>query len=398
MKELVADLVDSIDPLVLARRVAEQACLLLPNVDGAVVVVLRDDEPEVVSAHGVLAPLLGTAPPVHLTLTGCDELPGGHRSGSVLSTPLLRDSVVFGWVSIVSAERGTLDGDHTTIMAAAGRFISTLLTADVELATQLDDLLRHTPDVVEPTAHFLAALVAPRAAARRRSRAEIEDVSDNEQLRAVFQPVRNLRDMQIVGFEGLCRFADGDKTSPDQWFAKAHQVGRGADLEIQALRVVLAAARDIPRQFELAVNLSPTTAIQPAAQQLLRSAGRRITLELTEYEQVTDAVYPELEAMRRDGIRLAVDDTGAGFSNLNRILRLRPDIIKFDRELTVDVHHDPARQALATALVYFAREIGALTVAEGIENEEQYTTLRDLGIQYGQGFFLGLPQPATPSA
>lgn len=395
MKELVADLVGSIDPLALALRVAEQACLLLPDVDGAVVVVLRDDGPEVVSAHGGLTPLLGTTPPAHLTLAGGDEVADQHDAGSVLSTPLLRNAVVFGWVSIVSAERGALDGDHAKIMTAAGRFISTILTADSALATQLDELLGNTPDVVEPAARFLAALVAPRAAARRQLRAEIEDISEAEQLRAVFQPVRNLRDMQIIGYEGLCRFADGHKTSPDQWFAKAHLVGRGTDLEIQALRVVLAAARDIPRQFEISVNLSPTTAIQPAAQQLLRSAGRRITLELTEYEQVTDPMYPELEALRREGIRLAVDDTGAGFSNLNRILRLRPEVIKFDRELTVDIHHDPARQALATALVYFAREIGALTVAEGIENEEQHRVLRDLGIHYGQGFFLGPPQPVT---
>ncbi len=357
------------------------------------VVVRFDDGPQVVSAHGVLTPLLGMAPPAHLTLTEDGGLPAEHDAGAVLSAPFLRDSVVLGWVSIVSAEGDALDDNHAVIMAAACRFISIILTADIELATHLDELLSSTPDVIDPAARFLAALVAPRAAARRQVRADIADVSDDEQLRAVFQPVRNLLDLQIVGFEGLCRFADGHKTSPDTWFAKAHRVGRGTDLELQALRAVLTAAREIPQQFDIAVNLSPTTAIQPAAQQLLRSAGRQITLELTEHEQVTGPMYPELESLRRDGIRLAVDDTGAGFSNLNRILRLRPDVIKFDRELTIDVHRDPARQALATALVYFAREIGAVTVAEGIENEDQHRTLRDLGIHYGQGYFLGPPRP-----
>ena len=91
----------------------------------------------------------------------------------------------------------------------------------------------------------------------------------------------------------------------------------------------------------------------------------------------------------------AVDDAGSGFAGLTTILRLRPDIIKLDRELTAGLESDPIRRALAAALSHFAQEIGAITVAEGIENDQQLRHLRDLGFKYGQGFALGRPKPMS---
>jgi EAL domain-containing protein (putative c-di-GMP-specific phosphodiesterase class I) len=91
------------------------------------------------------------------------------------------------------------------------------------------------------------------------------------------------------------------------------------------------------------------------------------------------------------GVRLAIDDTGAGFASFAHILKLAPEIIKLDRELTSGIDHDPVRAALATALVSFASQLGTEIIAEGIETAAELEVLRNLGIRYGQGYFLFRP-------
>ena len=134
-------------------------------------------------------------------------------------------------------------------------------------------------------------------------------------------------------------------------------------------------------------------------------------MELTEEARVDD--YPRLsralDQMRRMGVRLAIDDTGAGFASLAHILKLVPEFIKLDRELTSGIDHDPVRIALATALVSFASGLGAEIIAEGIETTEELEVLQGLDIRYGQGFLLcrptsidlipaGLPREVWPAS
>jgi EAL domain-containing protein (putative c-di-GMP-specific phosphodiesterase class I) len=97
--------------------------------------------------------------------------------------------------------------------------------------------------------------------------------------------------------------------------------------------------------------------------------------------------------LRLRGIRIAVDDTGAGYAGLHRILTLCPHILKLDTTLTRGIDIDPIRRALATALVTFAGEIGASIIAEGIETPEELTMLRQIGISWAQGYHLGRPGP-----
>ena len=95
------------------------------------------------------------------------------------------------------------------------------------------------------------------------------------------------------------------------------------------------------------------------------------------------------------GVRLAIDDTGAGFASLAHILKLAPDLIKLDRELTSGIDRDPVRCAPGAALVSFASRIGAEIIAEGIETASELEVLRGLGIRYGQGFLLCRPTSAN---
>lgn len=144
------------------------------------------------------------------------------------------------------------------------------------------------------------------------------------------------------------------------------------------------------------MNLGPEAlASGEAVQLLLESEPSRIIVELTEQVRVDD--YPRLDTairrLRRHGARLAIDDTGAGFSSLAHILKLAPDVIKLDRALTTGIDADPVRRALASALVTFAGQTRSEIVAEGIETEGELSMLSELGIRFGQGYFLGRPCP-----
>src|SRR5436190_505292 len=122
--------------------------------------------------------------------------------------------------------------------------------------------------------------------------------------------------------------------------------------------------------------------------------GRRLVIELTEHARIPDYQQASsvIDALRAKGIRLAVDDAGAGWASFRHVLSLRPDIIKMDRSLTRGVDVDPARRALAMALAIFAGEVGATVVAEGVETEGEVRALRLAGIHRGQGFVLAPPQ------
>jgi GAF domain-containing protein len=150
----------------------------------------------------------------------------------------------------------------------------------------------------------------------------------------------------------------------------------------------------MPAGAFIAINLSPETLASDAMVETLRQFPLdRLVIELTEHEPVMDyaAVHGTLGPLRERGLRLAVDDAGAGFASLRHILRLAPDIIKLDRSLTAGIHLDQKRRALAAALISFAEETEASLIAEGIETQVQLDVLRSLGVPCGQGYYLGRP-------
>jgi EAL domain-containing protein (putative c-di-GMP-specific phosphodiesterase class I) len=220
-------------------------------------------------------------------------------------------------------------------------------------------------------------------------------------LTMVFQPIADLETDAIVGLEALARFPSEPNRPVETWFAEATSVGLRLDLELAAIRSALAAFREAPLGAYLAINATPETVASGAIADMINGVpGDRLVLEITEYAPVHDygALNTALEAMRAAGVRLAVDDAGAGYSSLRHILQLEPDFIKIDKTLTNEIYKDPARRALAAGLISFAEELGATIVAEGIERREQVEALRDLGVRYGQGYYIARPGPISDVA
>jgi EAL domain-containing protein (putative c-di-GMP-specific phosphodiesterase class I)/AmiR/NasT family two-component response regulator len=229
---------------------------------------------------------------------------------------------------------------------------------------------------------------------QRASLARIDRALTHDGMHMQFQRIVALDGGRVVGLEALARFTGPPDRPPDQWFAEAEVIGRGAELELMAVERALAQLASVPDDAFVSINVSPVVARTMAFDALLaRVPGHRIVLELTEHSKISDyhGLRLYLDRFRARGFRIAVDDAGAGYAGLQHILSLQPDIIKLDIALTRNVDTDPARRALSTCLARFADEINAEVVAEGIETVGELDTLRTLGIRWGQGFYLGRP-------
>jgi EAL domain-containing protein (putative c-di-GMP-specific phosphodiesterase class I) len=212
----------------------------------------------------------------------------------------------------------------------------------------------------------------------------------------VFQPILDIRTRGLAGVEALARFPIEPQRPPNVWFDEAWTVGRGVDLELAAVAAALDQLKNLPDEAFLAVNVSPETISSPRMDAtLIGLATERLILEFPERAPVRDhyALSQAVARLRANGVRLAVDDAGAGFENLSNILELTPDIIKFDVALTRDVDTDPVRHSLASSLVSFAEQLDSVVVAEGIETDGELKALREIGFGFGQGYHLGRPGP-----
>jgi len=226
--------------------------------------------------------------------------------------------------------------------------------------------------------------------------ARIDRLVDHGLLRTAFQPIVCTGTGRVVGVEALSRFPAEPAQGPDQWFRDADQVGRGVELELLALERAAATAGRLPAHLYVSLNVSPATLTStdlPALLDGLGLAPDRVVLEVTEHVGVDN--YDQLQAVREQlravGVRLAVDDAGAGYASFRHIVRLRPDVIKLDRGIISGIDTEPAQQALAGALVAYAHEVGAVVVAEGIETADELATVSCLGVDAVQGYLLGRP-------
>ncbi|MGY1771847.1 EAL domain-containing protein [Blastococcus sp. SYSU D00813] len=220
-------------------------------------------------------------------------------------------------------------------------------------------------------------------------------LADPDDLTLVFQPIVDLAAARVAGYEALSRFPG--TASPEVWFAAAHDAGVGAELEALALHKALAARADLPPDTFLTVNVSPHLLDSPVVRAALHSVPdlRRVVVELTEHAVVDDvpALRRQVEVLRARGALIALDDAGSGYSGLQVLTTVRPQLVKLDRSLVSDVDGDPARLALAEMVGDFAGRIDAWLLAEGIETQAELAAFARLGTPLAQGWLLGRPAP-----
>ncbi|WP_137896541.1 EAL domain-containing protein [Ramlibacter sp. 2FC] len=212
----------------------------------------------------------------------------------------------------------------------------------------------------------------------------------------VYQPIFDIVRHRVVGHEALTRFSAEPVRTPDRWFAEAAEVGQLERLELAVIEAALKGLEHFPPDAYLALNISPETILDGEMARVLEGWPlQRLVLEVTEHASVADygRMAATLAPWRRAGLRLAVDDAGAGYSSFRHILKLKPDVIKLDSSLIRDIDRDQDSRALAAALIRFAQETGSQIVAEGVETEAELEMLRRLKVDNAQGYLLGRPMP-----
>ena len=267
-------------------------------------------------------------------------------------------------------------------------------SADVPLparARMIDELLAEAIDFAGVATGLLGLSLHARAE-RDRRRMDMAALVRDGAFDAAFQPMVELEGGQIIGFEALTRFRDG--VGPEARFAEAASLGLGADLELATLKTAVEASTALPDGTFLSVNVTPNLVLDrhESLCDIIDLADRPIVLELTEHDAVDDYVALR-DALRRckPGVRVSIDDAGAGFASLRHVVMLQPDFVKLDRSWVTGIDADPTRQAMVAGLSYFARTTGCDLVAEGIEMEAERAALSELDVRFGQGYLLGRP-------
>ncbi|WP_250028794.1 EAL domain-containing protein [Paractinoplanes maris] len=200
----------------------------------------------------------------------------------------------------------------------------------------------------------------------------------------VFQPIHNMMNGHVVGYEALTRFADG--SNPRDALAAASSQGLHIALDAALIQASIASAASLPNGTWLSVNVTPDLLRRPhELAPLLATAPRPLVLEIGEAAPA--------ELARLGGVHLAVDDLGAGYETLARIETLRPAFLKLGLASLEGVETQTARQAAIRALVEFAGQHHCTVIAEGIETAAQRDALVACGVPFGQGFYLGKPVP-----
>jgi EAL domain-containing protein (putative c-di-GMP-specific phosphodiesterase class I) len=212
----------------------------------------------------------------------------------------------------------------------------------------------------------------------------------------VYQPIVDLRggrgeEVRTAGYESLARFPFA---SPPEWFEVASGVGLRTELELAAIRNAIIGFSPNGDEF-LGMNISAATLVSSSLATALDGIDPgRVVLELSEetlitsYEETRQAV----DAFRERGVRLAVDDVGSGDIDLWHILGLEPAFIKIDMTLVRGIGQTPRNRALIRGLSTMAQDLGVMVVAVGIETDEERDQLRELGVEFGQGYLFGRPR------
>ena len=238
--------------------------------------------------------------------------------------------------------------------------------------------------------------------------AEVDRIVAQRLLVPMYQPVFDLADGSCRGFEGLVRPGEGAGfRHAAAMFVAAETVTRTVELDLAAIREIAAGAKDLALDRYLAVNLSPRSLEAEGfnPHEILAILGRagiepsRVIVELTEREAVEDPerLNRSLETLRRTGVRIAADDVGAGNAGLRLLSMVAFDVIKIDLSLVQGGAAQTPSRSVLRAIIEMAQQSGATTVAEGIETPDQLETLRELRIQVGQGYLLGMPRSIAES-
>ncbi|MGE4364468.1 MAG: EAL domain-containing protein [Mycolicibacterium sp.] len=311
-------------------------------------------------------------------------IPDTSADQTTAALPITRESGVGAYVGVPVPVPGHGDATAGMVCVVSREPKPDLTDEDLQIVKQVADLIGTLIDSPAPGAD-------PTADQRK----AIRRVLAERDFEVVFQAVHDAATGKVVGVEALARFPC-EPFRPDAFFQQAAQLGLDIELETAIVRRVLSMIPQLPDDVFVAMNISPAAALAAPWHELLVDVDpSRIVLEITEHVAVGNygALDDALESCRARGMRIAVDDVGAGFASFSHVLELTPEFVKIDQSITRHIDVDDARRRLAQAIAEFAGQIGATVIAEGVESQGELDAVVAAGITWAQGFCLSRPKP-----
>lgn len=296
-----------------------------------------------------------------------------------------------------------IEGHRISIGVSIGAAIATCPMVDADMLLKNADLALYES---KGRGRGCYSVFEPQLAERLRNRVDLEAALrravDANAFGLVYQPIVSMVDEAVTGFETLLRWTDPERgpISPMSFIPIAEETGLIVPIGRMVLRQACAEAALMPGAPRIAVNISPAqlreTRFATEVMSALEDAGlppERLELEITETALLQDdeAILFSLRDLREQGVRIALDDFGIGYSSFNHVRRVPLSKLKIDQVFVRDAVNRPDCRAIVRAVVSLARELRITCTAEGIENEEQLELMRDLGCDEGQGYLFGKP-------
>lgn len=264
---------------------------------------------------------------------------------------------------------------------------------------QVEELIQQNISSASPASHF--------AAMHRDNMTPLHEIIQQRKLTALFQPILNLKTGEFHGYEGLIRGpSDSTLHSPINLFGAAAKQNLSLEVEMLSRQIVLESFVQMNLPGKLFLNVSPETLLHPSFKngctlgfiQKLGLSPERVVIEITENQPTYDfaGMRSALLHYRAMGFKIAIDDLGEGFSSLRLWSELRPEFIKIDMHFVQGVDADPVKLQFLKSIQLIAESCGTHVIAEGIETDAELSTISELGILFGQGYFISRPAPTPP--
>jgi len=330
---------------------------------------------------------------------------GGDEFCAMLSGIASRDQLIsrVEKLSLIFEQPFDLGDRSVSVSASIGVVTTNISGTSVDaLLAQADAAMYRGKGTGGNAVSFFEAGMELAAIQRAQIESDLRKAIADGKIKPFYQPLVDLRDGRILGFEALARWhmADGTMRMPDDFIAIAEESGLISDLFFAVLKAAALEAKNWPDELHLAVNLSPVQfgddwLVERILQTLLDVgvAPGRLEIEITESALVSDldAARNVILSLKNQGIRISLDDFGTGYSSLRHLSELPFDKLKIDRSFVRGIETNSASQSIVRAVTALAHNLGLEVTAEGVETYDNARSVIDSGCDIGQGFLYGRP-------
>ncbi len=242
---------------------------------------------------------------------------------------------------------------------------------------------------------------------KNKIKGHLNDIINNKLISVAYQPVVELSTGNILGWEAFTQLPSGIYyTSPMMLFELAEEMGKLSEVEKKCIEVAAENIGQLARHQKIFFNIRPKTLLSTdlTLDNILQFISEKnlnpsnIVIEITDKQTIKDynIILKNLDNLKKKGYLISIENVGSGLSNLWNIANLRPNYIKLDASLIQGINSDPIKRAVVESMLTFSEKISSKIIACGIETQTELSSLMGIGIHYGQGYYLSMPQLPKP--